>query len=151
MIYAILAWIVASGSILTVWFRARQVARVELPATATLLERVRKSAEGDPDRARSAAKLELDELLLEVDHQTRGGAELPRALSRVSLASGTALALLALIEGIAAPSWLAVGGAFLGGFAGMFGSAALGRVVEARARRAREHWSGVVRRAYTQL
>lgn len=151
MVYAILSWLSAFACIAAVWSRARRLGRIALPSSAVLVARVRSADCADPEEARLRARMDLDELLLEVDKETRVGAELPRSLARVSLASGTALSLLALIQSMPSPAWLPVGAAFLGGFAGLSGASGFGRVADARARAAREHWTHAVRRAYAQL
>lgn len=150
MIYALLAWLVALGCVGVVFTRVRRLAGLELPPTEALCERVLEETRGadavDPAAARRVA---LDEMLLEVDRVTKRGAEWARALGRVSLATGTLLSLLVMID--LARSWSAVSAAFVAGVTGLLGTAMLGRLADQRARSVREHWSVVVRRARRRL
>jgi hypothetical protein len=146
VIYAVVAWLVAAACAGVVVARVRRLGALELPTADALFERVRQGEAGEPG-ARSA----LDELVAEVDGATRAGSEWPRALSRVSLASGTALSILGMIERPSEPPWTWVASAFLAGMSGMLGAAFLGRIAEQRARRAREHWSIAARRVRMRL
>jgi len=147
VLYAGLAWIVALACAAVVWRRAQRLSALELPSVDTLLGRL------GPDELRNPklARAELDEWLSDVDGATRVGSELARALSRVTLASGTALALLALLSNASAPPWAAVFSAFLAGIVGVFATGFFGRVAEKRARAAREHWTHVVRRVWSKV
>lgn len=147
MAYAVAAWLVAAACVGIVFLRVRRLAALELPSGQALLERVHPLSSGGV----LAARAELDELLSDVDRTTSVGADLPRALSRVTLASGTALALFGLISSMTSPPWASVLGAFFAGVAGTICIALLGRIADARARRVREHWSAAVRRAWVLL
>lgn len=127
--------------------RTRRLAFMDLPTPAALLQRLGP----DSEVSRATQQAELDEWRREVERATRLGAELPRALSRVTLASGTALALLGWIQHSEAPPWPAVLAAFFAGWIGALGIAWLGRIAATRARRAREHWRGVVQKVRSTL
>jgi hypothetical protein len=146
VIYAIVAWLVAAACAGVAVARVRRLRALPLPSADVLLERVQQGEAGV-----SGARNALDELVAEVDGATRVGSEWPRALARVSLASGTALSILGMIERPTQPPWTWVASAFLAGMSGMLTAAFLGRMAEQRARRAREHWSSAARRVRMRL
>ncbi len=121
MIWVALAWLVALGCVVPVVRRARALSRYELPKAEGLLRRSDgRAAEADAARA---ALGELDEHTLEVDDATRVDPQLSAALGRVTLASGTACALLCLLQNMSLRQLPLACAAF---GAGVVGSALIG-------------------------
>lgn len=144
MAYAILAWLIAAVCLAIMGVRIHRLARLELPTAWTLLERLSSGSD-------AVRRAELDDYGREIAGAARVGAELPRALARVSLASGAALALLAWIRNAMAPSWSSVVLALVAGWTGALGIAVLGRIAGARSRKVCEHWARVTARARSIL
>lgn len=151
MVFAVVAWLVASVCVALVSARVRRLGKLELPSVPALVERVESLGGSATTELGGDSRFWLDELVRDVDRETRVGSELPRSLGRVSLASGTALALLALIDRPGAPSWVAAVVAFTAGVVGTVVVSLLGRLADGRARQVREHWSNVARRARERL
>lgn len=152
MLYAVLAWLVAAVCVAVVYARARRLSAIELPTTEALVERALAEGGAEPSVEHQALRrIALDEIVGDIDRETRRGAEWARALARVSLASGTALSLLGMIERRSSADWIAIAATFLAGVVGSVGTAFVGRLADERSRRVREHWSGAVRRARVRL
>lgn len=148
----LLPLLAAALSTICVGAAARQVqsiTRVELPSAAELLARI--DALLPPGAAAEQRRAELDEAISDVDRSTRGVSELPRALARIALAGGTALALGALASHPDLEHLPSAGAAFGAGVVGAVCVAHLGRLASARSRKAREHWSELGRRLRRQL
>nr|UXE44734.1 hypothetical protein Hi04_10k_c3120_00036 [uncultured bacterium] len=113
------------------------------------LEEVRgRLARAANDAERALARSELLQDAAEAQRALSLAVLLPRSLSRISLASGTALALTTLARGVShAGPPLPLGAllAFTGGFAGMIACAAFGRQANALASEMRQHWKRVTR------
>jgi hypothetical protein len=142
---AVVGWIVAA---VCAAIAARHVRRLSRHAAPPLDEVGARFARA-PNQA--AAALDRSELLQEAAEAERAlslAVLLPRSLSRISLASGTALALTTLARGIsrAGPS-LGLGAlvAFIGGFVGMMVCAAFGRQARSLAAEMRQHWKRVTK------
>src|SRR5262245_46516178 len=108
--------------IVSVW-HVRTIRRRRSPGVEALVERVRAAGEGGLRAA------ELRELRGDAERALAFATLLPRALTRVALTTGTALGVLVLAAGGGAMSVHVVFAliAFVGGAAGMMGSALFGQ------------------------
>lgn len=139
MPFALVALAVALACTGVMLQRVRRLQRVELPSAAELARRAKESGGEAANPAR--VSLELDELLRDLDGDTRALPELASALGRVSLASGTALALLTIATKFGFASLPFAGTCFGAGVVGTTAVSYLGRMASARSRRIRAHWS----------
>lgn len=154
MLYPLVAWLVAAlcvGVMLRVAFR---IGSLERPTVAELLARVAAtSAEAADGPAREQATLaELDEQVRDIERESQLGPELPQGLARATLATGTALAIIAAI----APQELSprltyAALAFSAGVAGAVGVALAGRWAKVKSREVRAYWSQILRKARHQI
>lgn len=129
--------------------RMRALSHLELPTPSALLERLRALV---PSGANAATlRAELDDLLIDVDRETASRAELPAALARAALASGTALALLAVASRPSIARLVPAGTAFGAGVVGAMLVSYLGRLARERSQQARAHWSGLASAVRKQL
>jgi hypothetical protein len=98
--------------------------------------------------------MELSDQHAEADHWLSLSTTLPRALARVSLATGTSLSLVILIQRATLGTTTAVVGALIAFACGATGAAAcgiFGRSARERARTAREEWRRHFREAARAL
>jgi hypothetical protein len=138
------AW--ASG-LLCAFVAARHVKRQErfaCPGAEAIVERARKGAEDAPPATRSAlARLELDLIRDEAMRMLALATLLPRGMARIALATGTALAVVALTryakEGIG-PATIGAFASFSGGAFGSALAAWSGRRARELASTARHEW-----------
>lgn len=151
MTYALVAWIVSAACVAVVVRKTRRIGAIELPSVGALVARVQREVRPSDAAFLPRARAELDELLLEVDRETVLHGELARALSRIALGAGTALALFAFVAAVDRGDLRAPGASFLGGVAGSLAVAQIGRLASERARHARAHWSDTVARAWARL
>lgn len=149
MLLPLLAALLSVSCVIVAARHARSVARLTLPTSAELLTQL--EARLAPDARPEERQAELDEAISDVDHATRSAAELPRALARITLAGGTALALGALAAHPDFAHLPAAGAAFGAGVGGAMCVAYLGRLANERSRTARAHWSELGRRVRRQL
>jgi hypothetical protein len=134
---------------------ARSLQRNTCPGVAELVERVRAASADAPLESRDAfARLELDLVRDEATRRLALATLVPRGMARIALATGAAVAALALArygtEGIA-PATL---GAFLAIFGGALCSsvaAGFGRRAREAAEAARREWKRVLKLAENEL
>jgi hypothetical protein len=130
---------------------SRLGARVS-PGVPELLRRAEQAAgAGAP---KELALMELADQHAEADHWLSLSTTLPRALARVSLATGTSLSLVVLIQRATLGTGGAVVGALLAFACGAIGASAcgiFGRTARERARTAREEWRRHFREAARAL
>lgn len=143
---AVTAWLIAGACSVASARKARRLARLTAPSSAEVAARFRgltsaldKNAAHeafDDERADAARQLLLAELW-------------PRSLARISLASGTALAVTSLAKGLGASGGVALGGIleFVAGFAGMAVCATFGRQAKEQARDLRRRWRDAAKAA----
>jgi hypothetical protein len=148
-VYPLLAVVIALASLGAAVRRAGQFARIELPDTATLFERVQAAAPAEMRREERLS--ELDDLVREADQLTANPRETSSALARIPLAAGTALALFALAERPEFAALPSAGMAFGVGVGGSMAVAYFGRLASARAARARAHWAEIARRVRARI
>lgn len=122
--------------------RARELARLDLPDSKTLMQRIRSTAGSERPQE---LLWELDELVIEADAGTRAPVELSLGLSRAALASGTGLAVLTMASNPDLLHLPGAGMAFGAGVVGAMGAAYFGRLAKGHALRARIHWSKVAK------
>ena len=147
--YPIVAAVFAAGCVAVAARRAARVGRVELPDVATVLERIRAAA--PPGAGIAERSFELDDLVREADRLTVNPRELSSQLSRIPLATGTALALLSLAGRPELAELPQAGVTFGVGVGGSVVVAYFGRLASERAQRARAHWSDLVRRVRARI
>ncbi|MGC4092086.1 MAG: hypothetical protein QM756_30235 [Polyangiaceae bacterium] len=145
----IIAVAVALACAVAMFRRARRLSRVELPSAVRLVESARERAGSDAENARLLA--ELDELLIDVDGDSRALPEVASALGRVSLASGTGLALLSLASNFGFAALPSAAACFAAGVVGATAVSYFGRLASARSRAIRAHWSDVIVKARRQI
>lgn len=138
------AWFVAVGcGFLSAW-HVRKLTRLAAPARAAL--RSRFDAISDAGE-RSAVLEALREEQRDVERELSNATLWPRSLARISLASGTALALTSLARGLGAGAGRLPGGLleFSAGFVGMLVCAAFGRQAKDAAGQLRQGWREALR------
>jgi hypothetical protein len=118
--------------------------RFACPGAEAIVERARKGAEDAPPETRSAhARLELDLIRDEATRMLALATLLPRGMARIALATGTALAVIALTrygkEGIG-PATIGAFASFSGGACGSALAAWSGRRARELATTARHEW-----------
>jgi hypothetical protein len=122
------------------------------PGVPELVARAERAAgDGEP---RELRLLELAEELAEAERALGLATLLPRSLARVALASGTSLAVFALLQRGSVPLAVAVGGALVAFACGAMGASAcgvIGRRAREEARTAREEWRRHFREASRAL
>jgi hypothetical protein len=122
------------------------------PGVPELVRRAKESAgAGAPNEL---ALMELADQHAEADHWLSLSTTLPRGLARVSLATGTSLSLVVLIQRATLGTMGAVTGALVAFACGAIGAAAcgiFGRSARERARTAREEWRRHFREAARAL
>jgi len=148
-LWAALAIAIASACVGVMWKRLRRLSKVELPSASVLVERARESSGANAEAAR--VLLELDDTLIDVDGATHALPELASALSRVTLASGTALSLLALASNFGFSTLPRAGTCFGVGVVGAMAVSYLGRLASARSRAIRAHWTDASAKARRQI
>lgn len=134
----VVAWFAAGACIgLSAW-QLRRLARHRAPTRATLTAELA-AATGD-ERAR--LEEDLRERADDAERALGLATLLPRSLARVSLATGTALALTSLAKGIGTAAALVPAGVveFVAGFAGMTGCTLIGRQAKSLAGELRLGW-----------
>ena len=150
MLYALFAAAVATACAAAPALQAWRLTRRERPSAAELLERIRATKSGE---RREDWLWELDELMIEVDANTRAPAELSLALARASIASGTAFAVLTLASAPDLAHLPEAGTAFGAGVVGAAVATYFGRLAKAYSVAIRGYWSELardVRRAVEQ-
>lgn len=145
MLFAVVALAVALACVGVMIQRVRRLQRVELPSAADLARRAK--ANGGDAATPARVSLELDELVRDLDGETRALPELASALGRVSLASGTALALLTIATNFGFAALPFAGSCFGAGVVGTMAVSYLGRVASARSRQIRSHWNDATSKA----
>ena len=152
------AWLIASSAVALGWRRYSSLARLGAPEPTRLLEELSEELPGGQpltDLARRAAIAELNQRIAEVSFELGLAPALFTALIRISLASGTGLALvLALLDGAGGEAWqraARVGVCALAGFVGALALANIGRMAKARATRIRADWDRSSREAGKSL
>jgi hypothetical protein len=124
-----------------------------LRSARTSRDRLRRAAAGDPGLAalveaitsapsRAAAIAELNDRTGELSRDLSVGAELPRSATRIAIATGTACAVIAIAGSIGSSTAVVEATvAFSIGLGGALGSAAFGRLADARSARHRKDWA----------
>jgi hypothetical protein len=149
VILPLIAVLLSAVCVVAAAWHAAKVSRLALPSSAELLTRIGAavSADARPEERR----IELEEAISDIDRQTRGNRDMPAALSRISLAGGTALALARLASN---PDFAHLPGAGVAFGAGVVGAgcvAYFGRLASERSRKAREHWQALSRKVRREL
>ena len=154
----LIAWLIASSSVALGWRRYSSLERLAAPAPTRLLEDLSAELPGGiplTDVDRRVAVAELNQRLSEVSFELGLVPALFTALIRISLASGTGLALvLGLLDDAGGePSQRAarVGVCALAGFVGAVTLANFGRMAKLLATRIREDWDRSSREAGKSL
>jgi hypothetical protein len=134
----VVAWLAAGACVAVSAWHLRRLSRFRAPARATLNAEL--AAATGPERE----KLE-EELRERADDAQRAlglATLLPRSLARVSLATGTALALTSLAKGIGSTAALVPTGLveFIAGFTGLTGCSLIGRQAKVLAGEMRLGW-----------
>ncbi|MFZ5894170.1 MAG: hypothetical protein ACOY0T_24125 [Myxococcota bacterium] len=129
--------------------RLGRLRRVELPNVATVVARAREN--GGPNATTQHVLREIDDMIIDLDGESRALPELSSALARVALASGTALALIALASNFGFAALPRAGTCFGVGVVGAMVVSYLGRLASERSRTIRAHWSDVSTRARRQI
>ena len=148
MWFTLVALLVALACAAAMMKRVRRLQKLELPSVAALVERAQQSSASD-DVAR--IQLEIDDLVRDIDGETHALPELTSALTRVALASGTALALLSLATNFGFQSLPYAGACFGTGVVGAMLVSYLGRLASVRSRAIRTHWREVSAKARRQI
>ena len=148
---ALFAWLVAAGCGALGWRKRRGLERLTPPEPQRLLAELTVS-ERDPkdldEAARRLAIAELNQRLADIAFELELAQATYTALTRISLASGSALALLGFIT---APGEAPLGRVFhfvavaLAGLVGAAAVSAVGRSAKARSSQIREGWDRVSR------
>ena len=138
------AWFAAIAcSVLSAW-HLRRLVRLAPPSRTELRARLDARAE---DEERRQALDELFDAHREAEKMLSLATLWPRSLARISLASGTALALTSLARGLGSSASRLPGGLleFSAGFVGMLVCAAFGRQAKEAASRLRQGWRDALR------
>jgi len=134
---------------------AKRLERFRCPGAEALVERARKDAGDAPPETRNAlARLELDLIRDEATRTLALATLLPRGMARIALATGTALAVVALTrygkEGIG-PATIGAFVSFAGGACGSTLAAWSGRRARDLATAARHEWKRALTEAARTL
>jgi hypothetical protein len=132
------AWLIAAVCIGISLRSLRSLARLVPPPPAGL--DARRGAKSDPETI--AARERFDKELGDAQRALLLAELVPRSLARISLASGTALAVISLAKGLGGSGAALPGGLveFLAGFTGMALCATFGRQAKERAADLRRRW-----------
>jgi hypothetical protein len=138
------AWFVAVACALLSAWHVRKLARLAAPARAELRSRF-EAMSGASER--SAALVALHEEQRDAERELSSATLWPRSLARISLASGTALAVTSLARGLGSGAGHLPGGMleFSAGFVGMLVCAAFGRQAKGAATQLRQGWREALR------
>jgi len=143
---AVAAWLIA-GACIGISVRAtRRLGRLVPPAPAELGARLRGLASA---AEKTAAREAFEQELGDVQRSLLLAELWPRSLARISLASGTALAVTSLAKGLGAGGAALPGGLieFVAGFTGMAVCATFGRQAKERATDLRRRWRDAAKAA----
>jgi hypothetical protein len=143
---AVAAWVSGLACAVVSGWHARRVARHRSPGVDALFEQVRAEAGG-------FGRAELRELAREAERALSLATLLPRSLTRVALTTGTALGVLVLAVGGAAPTLQVAGAllAFAGGAVGTMVSVFFGQRAKSLAATARAEWKRHLREVEHRL
>lgn len=138
------AWLAAAACVALSAWHVRRLARFVPPTRAVVSARL---ASLSSERERAEAVQALREEQSDAERQLSLAILWPRSMARVSLASGTALAVTSLAEGLDANGPRLPGGMleFVAGFVGMMMCAAFGRQAKAAAGKLRQGWRDALR------
>lgn len=145
--WAALACLVTLGCALAVYRRARTLTRFSPPSLDAELVAVREASADLREQRRAQALAEINDSVLEVDASTAPDPQFFQALGRVSLASGTACALLTLASGLSFAALPSAGVAFVAGVVGVVATRHFGLLAEQRAKTLRSEFREQVQRA----
>jgi len=149
--WAALACLITLGCALAVYRRARALARFRAPSLDAELATVREASSETRELRRAQALAEINDSVLDVDASTAPDPQFFQALGRVSLASGTACALLTLAGGLSFAVLPSAGVAFVAGVVGVVATRHFGLLAERRAKAVRAEFREHVRRTRGQL
>jgi hypothetical protein len=138
------AWFVAAGCALISAWHLRRLARLAPPSGSEIRARLAAQATA---AERSEIAQALREERSEAERMLSLATVWPRSLARISLASGTALAVTSLAKGLGTTGARLPGGMleFSAGFVGMLVCAAFGRQARDVAARHRQAWREALR------
>jgi hypothetical protein len=146
---ALFAWVIALGAVLLAVRKRRQVKQLAPPNSQNLLLELGSDGALDQDqRARALAVAELNQRLGDVAFELELMPATFTALTRICLASGSGLALFALVTSPELTPLARAVRLAIAAFAGLVGAglvAAVGRAAKAQARRIRENWDSASR------
>ena len=143
---AVLAWAVAGTCIAFAWHRRLSLERLAPPDHPRLLAELFSASEGPDPIAPAAQRLaiaELNERLADVSFELDVLPATYAALIRISLASGSALALVGFLsrpDDAPGARALRLGIAIAAGLFGAAAVASIGRVAKGRSRQIKEKW-----------
>lgn len=143
---ALAAWLSAGGCLSLAWWKLRSLARVTAPSRERLLSELTDNGATDKelgDVARRVAIAELNQRLADIDFELGLLPATFTALVRISLASGSALALIGFLSSadlLPFERAFRLALAALGGLCGAGAVSLLGRLAKTRAAQIRLDW-----------
>jgi len=145
---ALFSWLVAACCIALGWRKLRRLAELSPPDAPSLLSDLagkNTTADELDDVARRLAIAELNQRLADISFELEVLPATYAALVRITLASGSALALLSFLTATSEAPLIRtarLAAAALGGLVGAGTVAAVGRSAKMRSRQIREKWDG---------
>jgi hypothetical protein len=135
----LVAWLAAAACVSLSAWHVRRLGRYRPPSRTELRARLETPETATPD---AALEDELRERAEEAERALAFATLLPRSLARISLATGTALALTSLARGIGTGATRVPAGAieFAAGFTGMIVCTIFGRQAKVLAQELRQGW-----------